>query len=47
MQLKFKDDDFYTDQIKVWIETDIEKIMAGFKNNRYRKDILKLKIIDN
>lgn len=47
MQFKFKDDDFYTDQIKVSIETDIERIMARFKNNRYCKDILKLKIIDD
>jgi hypothetical protein len=47
VQLKFKDEDFYTDQIKVRIETDIERIMAGFINNRYCKDILKLKIIDD
>jgi len=47
VQLRFKGDDLYTDQIKVRIETDIERIMAEFKNNRYCKDILKLKIIDD
>lgn len=47
VQLKFKGDDFYTDQIKVRIETNIERIMVGFKNNRYCKDILKLQIVDD
>jgi hypothetical protein len=46
VQLKFKDDDYYNNQITVKIKTDIKRIMAGLKNNRYCKDVLKLKIID-